>query len=318
MKKQFTFLAYCLFSSLLAVAQLSNTNKNSLSVQESQILEFIDQDNLSSSRFGFGFDNDANYIYITSGSTTDNSLKNTIERYNPENDKWEQISHKLTPLKYSNLSIIAEKLYIIGGVTKNGKVNSKLIIFDLKTNKFIKGQELSNPTYSAGSAVWGGQVYFFGGAFEKTFYSKFLYKYDPLANQWEKLENMPEKKMTKGEIIDGKLYTIGGYDGENASNSVDVYDISTNKWGHVFDLPVAVSAHATTVIDGRIWIIGNYNEESYLASIDPINKIYIEYNSNMKLNRHGGAAYLHNELYIFGGIKKGDGPVLKSVQKLEM
>ncbi|KXX67498.1 hypothetical protein AVL50_25870 [Flammeovirga sp. SJP92] len=305
-------------SSLLAVAQLANTNHNTLSSKKGQVLEFKDQNQLLSPRLGFGYANDANYIYVTSGVTVNKEFQNTIERYDPKENQWELLSKKLSPLQYSSLSLSNDKLYVIGGVNKNGRVSSKVVIYDLKTGDFSKGTELSSPIYSCGSAVWGGHIYVFGGAYDKTFYSKSLKRYDPKANTWETLTDMPSKKSTKGEIIDGKLYTIGGYNGKKASNSVDVYDISTDKWGHVFDLPVEVSAHATAVIDGKIWIVGNYNEESYLASIDPINKIYIEYNSNMKVSRHGGCAYINNELYIFGGITSTTGKALSSVQKLEM
>ncbi|NME70695.1 Kelch repeat-containing protein [Flammeovirga aprica] len=318
MRKRLTLLLYYLLSSMLAVAQLAHTNHNTLSSKKGQVLEFKDQNQLLSPRLSFGYTNDANYIYMASGVTENKEFVSTIERYNPEDNSWEELSKKLTPLQYASLSINEDKLYVIGGVTKGGKVNSKVIIYDLKTGKFSKGLDQSSPTASCGSAVWGGQIYIFGGSYDKTFYSKTLKRYDPKTNTWEKLANMPEKKSTKGEIIDGKLYTIGGYNGKKASNSVDVYDISSDKWGHVFDLPVEVSAHATAVIDGKIWIVGNYNEESYLASIDPINKIYIEYNSNMKVSRHGGCAYINNELYIFGGIKSTTGKALSSLQKLEM
>lgn len=318
MRKRLTFLIYSLLYSLLSFGQLAHTNNNNVSTRHGEVLEFEDQHNLSSARYGFGYENDANFIYVNSGVSSENELKSILERYNVETDEWELLTKKVPALKYSTLSLSDQKLYIFGGVNKNHKLNDKVLIYDLKAKTLSKGMTSSTPTYHTGSAVWGGQIYVFGGAFDKTFYSKNLMCYNPKSDSWKKLANMPDEKSTKGEIIDGKLYTIGGYNGKKASNSVDVYDISSNKWSHVFDLPVAVSAHATTVIDGRIWIVGNYNEESYLASIDPINKIYIEYNSNMKVNRHGGCAYINNELFIFGGIKSEQGPALDSVQKLEM
>ena len=53
-----------------------------------------------------------------------------------------------------------------------------------------------------------GELYVFGGA--KTYkkpkrYSNKLHKYDPIANEWIELANMPEAKETKGVFIDGKL-----------------------------------------------------------------------------------------------------------------
>ena len=61
--------------------------------------------------------------------------------------------------------------------------------------------------FSAGSSVWNGKIYSFGGSISGG-YSNKLYVYDPILQTWTALADMPQAKQAKGEIINGKLYVI--------------------------------------------------------------------------------------------------------------
>ena len=58
-----------------------------------------------------------------------------------------------------------------------------------------------------------------------------LYQYDSMANAWEALASMStSRSRPAAAAIDGKLYVMGGYDGQNRLSSVERYDPAKNEW----------------------------------------------------------------------------------------
>lgn len=65
-------------------------------------------------------------------------------------------------------------------------------------------------------------------------------------------EKSGETKNTQIEIINQKIYVIGGYDGQLASKRIDFYDMKTKKWTFVGEMPYGFSSHATAVYNDKI------------------------------------------------------------------
>ena len=131
---------------------------------------------------------------------------------------------------------------------------------------------------------------------------------------------MPESKSTRGEIINGKLYTIGGYNG-SVSNKIDVYNIATNIWENQFTMPFSVSANALTVEGNKIFILGDYIELERIAYFDIQDETFTIIENNMIGSRHFDAEIIYQEVYIIGGNQtssSSDGGWLNSIQKADI
>lgn len=160
---------------------------------------------------------------------------------------------------------------------------------------------------SAGYAEAYGKHYLAGGsdALEKKFKTE-IYQMS-LGSKGEitnivKLTDMPEAKNTQIEIINQKIYVIGGYDGQLASKRIDFYDMKTKKWTFVGEMPYGFSSHATAVYNDKIWIIGNYNlNDQQLAYYDIQENAFVTVNSNIKPRRHANAEIINGKLYVFSG-----------------
>jgi N-acetylneuraminic acid mutarotase len=69
------------------------------------------------------------------------------------------------------------------------------------------------------------------------------------------------------EVVDGKIYAIGGYSGAFIGNpsridslsSAEVYDPSTDKWTTLASMSATRCYHQTEVIDGKIYAIGGWD-----------------------------------------------------------
>ena len=67
--------------------------------------------------------------------------------------------------------------------------------------------------------------------------------------------------------IDGKLYVMGGYNGQRLS-SVELYDPATNAWEAVAPMSTARIASAAAVSDGKLYVMGGYDGQGRLSSVE--------------------------------------------------
>lgn len=68
-------------------------------------------------------------------------------------------------------------------------------------------------------------------------------------------------------VLDGLLYIIGGFDGNNYLQDADVYDPETNSWTSVSPLNDKRSATSVAVMKGRIFAVGGFNGQ-FLSSVE--------------------------------------------------
>ena len=114
------------------------------------------------------------------------------------------------------------------------------------------------------SVATDGERIFLAGGFEQvgeddTRAPRTVYVYDPAADRWEALTELPAGVNHTGlEYLDGKLYVIAGFH-ENTFDPIScfrIYDIETDTWSSGPSVPTPRGALATAVVDGRIHVIG--------------------------------------------------------------
>lgn len=252
--------------------------------------------------YGMATTTDGKYIYAFNGSEPTRISASAL-RYNPESKQWERWLENLIPKRYANAEFVAgqNKIYVFNGERKSKDRN---VVEVIGADGTVAQSSVKNPSPSryAGSAVWENKIYVFGGstANEKK-YSKQLSVFDPADSSWKQLAEMPEGKETDGEIVDGILYVIGGWDGKASSKRIDAYDIKTGKWSAVGVLPFGISAHRLRTSGEKIWIAGSYNDKDTIAVFDPTTREITVYTSNYKPRRHVGLEILNGEMLVFGG-----------------
>lgn len=86
-----------------------------------------------------------------------------------------------------------------------------------------------------------------------------LWAYDPGADAWSAIDSIPEGlNHSRGVVLDGKLYVIGGYR-ENTftpTGAVRIYDLERGEWSEGTPMPTPRGAAALAVMDGKIHSIG--------------------------------------------------------------
>lgn len=165
----------------------------------------------------------------TGGPLTDPAFSDS-ERFDPENNHWEEIPPLPTPRFSLGNALVGEKIWVMGGgaFKENRFQNFDLIeIYDPAQKKWEKENGLKLPWPSAGISAcnWNNRVYVFGGN-DGAKISNRSAVYDPSVKKWEELEPMPEPRAAAAAVVlDGTIYLIGGRDssGKTPTNSLLAY-----------------------------------------------------------------------------------------------
>lgn len=279
---------------------------------------------MKSGSYGFGIASNIEYIFLIGGATDSYpAYLNTLERYYVEFDLWERLRFNLIPRRFLNTEYVPslKKLFVFNGEVStkfelkkelyaSRKSKSRLTdiveVLDLETNIVKVLDSNPYPVLSAGSAEWNNKIYFFGG-WNPIGYSDRIYVYDPVEDDWSRLEDMPEAKITSGKIVDGILYTFGGSNEDNPNfNSIHAYSIKENKWSLAGQLPEGISANAAASDGRNIWLVGSNSNLNFLAAFDTKTKTVKTFNSNLISRKYAGAQVLNNKLYVFDGTQDKD------------
>jgi N-acetylneuraminic acid mutarotase len=107
---------------------------------------------------------------------------------------------------------------------------------------------------------------------------------------------------------DGKIYVAGGYGGLTA---FEAYDVATDTWMVLADLPVGREHPSLAALRGEIYLTGGSGVETW--AYDPGTDTWSEH-APLLFARHAAAAVTHGEaLYVVGGT----GPNPTALQKYD-
>uniref|UniRef100_A0A7M4FT70 Kelch like family member 34 n=1 Tax=Crocodylus porosus TaxID=8502 RepID=A0A7M4FT70_CROPO len=135
-------------------------------------------------------------------------------------------------LQHHNMCVIGNFLYVLGGEIESSQSETK-----------------TDPSFSVTSGV---------------------HRYDPRFNKWAQITGMLEKRCQFSCCVLGNnIFAIGGR-GENGSlhSSVEVYNITRDRWTKVVELPCKIHGHASTVCKNTIYLSGGKSTEQTNTSKD--------------------------------------------------
>ena len=102
------------------------------------------------------------------------------------------------------------------------------------------------------------------------------------------------------EVLDGKIYFVGGLDGSGAKNIAERYDPSTNTWETLNSMSVARAGVSSTVLKGKLYAIGGEG----LSSVEVFDQNTGSWTAGVDLPSevNGGTAItVSDKIYLVGG-----------------
>jgi N-acetylneuraminic acid mutarotase len=170
--------------------------------------------------------------------------------------------------------------------------------------------------------VLGGKVYVPGGIDADRKGSDLMEVYDPDTDTWSTAAALPLKMHHLGAAaVDGKLYVLGGYqgDGFGVSNRVFAYDPSTDAWLEKASMPSDRGAHAAVAYGGKIYAIGGarFSEAQAANEVyDPSTDTWTALAPMPTAREHLAAALVDTLIYVVGG-RSNEGFGLENRRTLE-
>ncbi|XP_060679705.1 kelch-like protein 18 [Hemiscyllium ocellatum] len=129
--------------------------------------------------------------------------------------------------------------------------------------------------------------------------------FDPIANRWERCQEMTTSRSRVGvAMVNGLLYAIGGFDGQSRLNTVEVYNPETDKWTKVASMNSKRSAMGTAVMDGHIYVCGGYDGISSLNSVEcysPEADKWVSVTPMSACRSAAGVTVFEGRIYVSGG-----------------
>ncbi|TRZ04227.1 hypothetical protein DNTS_029919 [Danionella cerebrum] len=157
----------------------------------------------------------------------------------------------------------SEVFMIIGGCTKEEKFVSEVTCLDpLRRSRLevakLPGTEIEvennrKKWVEFACITFRNEVYISGG--KETLHD--VWKYNASLNKWIQVEHLNTGRWRhKMAVVAGKVYVLGGYDGNQRLNSVEAYDPFHNSWTETEPLMISVSSFSAASFDKCIYVIG--------------------------------------------------------------
>ncbi|NXL02549.1 KLH34 protein, partial [Mesembrinibis cayennensis] len=161
------------------------------------------------------------------------------------------------------------RIVLLGGGTAREGLITDVVAFDVYNHKWRALTQVRDRVQNHSVCVVGNFLYVLGGEIESgaprdTKTEKILsvtnkvHRYDPRFNTWTQITGMLEKRCQFSCCVLGKdIFAIGGR-GEDGSlhSSVEVYNISRDRWTKARELPCKIHGHASALCKNTIYISG--------------------------------------------------------------
>jgi PKD repeat protein len=157
-------------------------------------------------------------IYVTGGSS-DDSVYDTLYKYDPVNDSWTQLESMISPRRFHGTAVLDGKIYVYGGHDETEFLDSTEV-YDPQTDTWTALAPMKKKRYDFASVSYDGKLYAFGGNSLDNWSSPYLQDievYNPSAGTWEPdthLLNIARQGLRAvWKESNNNIYVLGGYNG---------------------------------------------------------------------------------------------------------
>lgn len=270
-------------------------------------------------------------IYIIGGIDENGNATNSVIKYNPTIDEYEDGPFLPIPIWRFDAVYVPpatddenDKIYVIGGLNKDENWLSTVYILDTITGSWTAGnQNMSIPRSDHCAAYYNGKIYVAGG-FSSNYNTTLgsVEVFDIKMNSWSSIEDMPTPRGDcQCAFIKNNLIVVGGYydpagiwSFDQHRNEVESYNIETRSWKDLASMNHPRGDKALAVIsDNHLLAIGgerNYyhlnvtymriathHVEEYLFE----HNVWIEKPPLPNPTFRTAAVTFNDTVYVFGG-----------------
>jgi len=125
-------------------------------------------------------------------------------------------------------------------------------------------------------------------------------------DSWTTLTEMPTARSGLGvAVVDGKIYAIGGSDGNRQLDTNQMYDPATNTWVNKQPMPYARSRFGITVYQNKIYVIGGTTTNGLTSANEVYNPLTDTWEIKTPMPTGGrvelATSVVNGKIYLIGG-----------------
>ena len=223
-----------------------------------------------------------------------------------------------TPRTGAASAVVDGKIYIIGGLSRRGRISSTVEEYDSHEDKW--SQKASGPTSRAmASAVAVGKVIYVIGGRNESGITNVVEAYDTARNSWKQVRRMPTARWNHMVAeVGGQIYVMGGITGvgnrRNAIDKVEIYDTAKDSWSSGTPMPKAKHGAIAAASQGKIYILGGRigaGDSGYATGsvevYDAAQKTWDSARPMKKARTGSQAAIVDDKIFVIGGASGGGG-----------
>ncbi len=136
--------------------------------------------------------------------------------------------------------------------------------------------------------------------------SQAVEEYDPIRDRWTKKSDMPTPRTSLStSVVNGRIYAIGGWTGNNVLQVVEEYDPVADIWAKKAVMPAARGLLSASVVNGKIYAIGGYDDGQHIVSTveeyDPAKDTWTKKADMPTARGWLSTSLVNNRIYAIGG-----------------
>ena len=151
-------------------------------------------------------------VYVGSGMCYNVGDRFKINIYHPDTNKWDDAID--TPHLFFAMTVLVDKLIIVGGIDSSGKNTNKLLT--LQDGQWKDYSQMLTARYFASAVSHQSMMIVIGGNDDKEEVLSTTELLDSTTGQWFVCDDLPQPLATLQSVIVGDmLYTLGGVTADN-------------------------------------------------------------------------------------------------------
>lgn len=179
--------------------------------------------------------------------------------YDPATDRWRELPPPPTKRGAVAADVIGDELFVAGGWNTTQGDLSVLEIYDFRTGRWRRGPDMQFARNHVVGTAAGGKFYAVGGHVDLFITSavfKYVERYDPARDVWERVADMNEGRSGSGAVTVGdRVVVYGGENVEDAIASSEIFDPRTGGWSPLPDMPTPRHGLGDVAVGNRVYAI---------------------------------------------------------------
>nr|XP_057916322.1 kelch-like protein 40b [Doryrhamphus excisus] len=207
-----------------------------------------------------------NQIFVAGGLFVDeqnkeNPLCSYFLQYDPLSADWLGMPPLPSPRFLFGLGEAENSIFVLGGreVKDQEHTLDSVLVYDRQSFKWGESDPVPHAVYGHATVSHKDVVYVIGGKGDDKSCLRKIYAYDARRFEWKELSPMKTARSLFGATVhDNKIYVAGGVTDTGLTDSVEVYDIATNKWSDFETFPQERSSLNLVSLAGLLYAVGGF------------------------------------------------------------